>query len=45
MTIYIDNMMSRSVDFHVAGGKIQFQRCYWDKLSFLKLHNLPLPKD
>lgn len=24
MTIYIDNMMSRSVDFHVAGGKLVF---------------------
>jgi hypothetical protein len=24
MTIYIDNMVSRSVDFHVAGGKLVF---------------------
>jgi len=24
-------------------GKIAFQRGYWDRLSFLKLHNLPLP--
>jgi limonene-1,2-epoxide hydrolase len=30
--------------FHVRAGKIAFQRGYWDKLSFLKLHNLPLPK-
>lgn len=29
--------------FHVIGGKIVFQRGYWDKLSFLRLHNLPLP--
>ncbi len=28
--------------FQVQGGKIVFQRGYWDKLSFLKLHNLPL---
>ena len=28
--------------FHVQEGKIVFQRGYWDKLSFLKLHNLPL---
>jgi len=26
--------------FHVVDNKIQFQRGYWDKLSFLKLHNL-----
>jgi ketosteroid isomerase-like protein len=24
--------------FHVADGKIVFQRGYWDKLSFLRLH-------
>lgn len=29
--------------FHVVGGKIVFQRGYWDKLSFLRLHGLPLP--
>jgi limonene-1,2-epoxide hydrolase len=26
--------------FHVVNGKIVLQRGYWDKLSFLKLHNL-----
>jgi limonene-1,2-epoxide hydrolase len=26
--------------FQVIGGKIAFQRGYWDKLSFLKLHGL-----
>ena len=26
--------------FHVVNDKIIFQRGYWDKLSFLKLHNL-----
>lgn len=26
--------------FHVAGGKIVFQRGYWDKLSFLKAHGM-----
>lgn len=25
--------------FHVVGDKIQFQRGYWDKLSFMRLHN------
>ncbi len=30
--------------FHVVNGKIKFQRGYWDKLSFLKLHNLPVPE-
>ncbi len=28
--------------FHVVNGKIKFQRGYWDKLSFLKQHNLPI---
>ena len=31
--------------FHVRDGKIRFQRGYWDKLSFLRLHNLPLPRE
>ena len=30
--------------FHVQNGKIVFQRGYWDKLSFLKIHNLPMPR-
>ncbi len=28
--------------FHVVAGKIAFQRGYWDKLSFLKTHGLPI---
>ena len=28
--------------FQVEEGKIRFQRGYWDKLSFLKQHGLPL---
>jgi ketosteroid isomerase-like protein len=28
--------------FHVRNGKIAFQRGYWDKLSFLTLHGLPI---
>lgn len=28
--------------FQVKNGKIIFQRGYWDKLSFLKMHNLPI---
>lgn len=31
--------------FHVVDGRIAFQRGYWDKLSFLKLHGLPLPQN
>ena len=31
--------------FHVIQGKIAFQRGYWDKLSFLRLHGLPLAGD
>jgi hypothetical protein len=26
--------------FKIIDGKIKFQRGYWDKLSFLKMHNL-----
>ena len=29
--------------FHVVAGKIAFQRGYWDKMSFLRLHGKPLP--
>ena len=29
--------------FQVQNGKIVFQRGYWDKLSFLRMHKLPLP--
>jgi limonene-1,2-epoxide hydrolase len=28
--------------FRVAGDRIVLQRGYWDKLSFLRLHGLPL---
>lgn len=29
--------------FHVMNGKIVYQRGYWDKLSFLRQHGLPIP--
>lgn len=28
--------------FHVVDEKIIYQRGYWDKLTFLKMHNLPI---
>ncbi len=28
--------------FHITNGKIKFQRGYMDKLSFLKMNNLPI---
>lgn len=28
--------------FQIQNDKIVFQRGYWDKLSFLKFHNLPI---
>lgn len=31
--------------FHITEGKIKFQRGYWDKLSFLRQHNLPIPNN
>lgn len=29
--------------FQVLNGKIKLQRGYWDKLSFLRMHDLPIP--
>ena len=29
--------------FQIKDGKIAFQRGYWDRLSFLKLHHIRLP--
>jgi limonene-1,2-epoxide hydrolase len=29
--------------FRIENGEIAFQRGYWDRLSFLKQHNLPIP--
>ena len=31
--------------FHVVDGKILLQRGYWDKLSFLRQHGLPIPEE
>lgn len=31
--------------FHVVEGQIVFQRGYWDKLSFLRMHGMPLPTE
>ena len=31
--------------FKVENDKIQFQRGYWDKLSFLRQQGLPLPRE
>ena len=31
--------------FHIIDGKIKFQRGYWDKLSFLRQHNMPIPQE
>jgi limonene-1,2-epoxide hydrolase len=30
--------------FRIVGGHIVFQRGYWDKLSFLRVHGRPLPE-
>lgn len=30
--------------FQVLDGQIVFQRGYWDKLTFLRQHNLPIPE-
>ena len=31
--------------FHIQDSRIVFQRGYWDKLSFLRLNGLPLPRE
>lgn len=31
--------------FHIPDGLIHFQRGYWDKLSFLRAHGLPVPTE
>jgi len=31
--------------FHIVNDQIVFQRGYWDKLSFLRQHNLPIPRE
>ena len=31
--------------FKVENEKIKFQRGYWDRLSFLKMHGLPIPQN
>ena len=31
--------------FKIVNNKIVFQRGYWDKLSFLRMHNLTLPTE
>lgn len=31
--------------FQIKNERIIFQRGYWDRLSFLRIHNLPLPKE
>ncbi len=31
--------------FQVLDGKIKLQRGYWDKLSFLRQHKLPIPTE
>jgi limonene-1,2-epoxide hydrolase len=31
--------------FHVVDSRIIFQRGYWDKLSFLRQHGLPIPEE
>ena len=30
--------------FHVVDSRIVLQRGYWDKLSFLRMHGLPVPE-
>jgi hypothetical protein len=31
--------------FHIIEDKIVFQRGYWDKLTFLRVHGLPFPRN
>jgi len=38
----IDEAFDRRLGGTLCEGRISFQRGYWDKLSFLKMHGLPL---
>jgi limonene-1,2-epoxide hydrolase len=31
--------------FQIENGRIVFQRGYWDKLTFLRMHGLPVPTE
>lgn len=31
--------------FHIVDGLIRFQRGYWDKLTFLRQHGMPIPTE
>jgi limonene-1,2-epoxide hydrolase len=31
--------------FEIENDKIKFQRGYWDRLTFLRMHNLPIPQN
>lgn len=31
--------------FQIENNKIKFQRGYWDRLTFLRMHNLPIPQN
>jgi hypothetical protein len=31
--------------FHIVDSRIVFQRGYWDKLTFLRQHGLPIPQE
>ena len=31
--------------FNIENDKIKFQRGYWDRLTFLRMHNLPIPQN
>ncbi len=31
--------------FHIKDNLIKFQRGYWDKLSFLRIYDLPIPSE
>ena len=43
---WIDPLELRGCGFsHIQQDKIIFQRGYWDKLSFLRVHNLPIPTE
>jgi len=40
-----DGLMRGCGFFHIIDGRIKYQRGYWDKLTFLRLNNLPLPTE
>jgi ketosteroid isomerase-like protein len=44
-SLYSEDAVNHQVAEAPVEGRIAFQRGYWDKLTFLRQHGLPIPQD